>query len=323
VTRDVSRFAPSTTGQAHPGTLLSALLVWLDVRAASGHAVLRLEDLDHTRCTSEFADQLRAAVTWLGLDWDEVVVQSGRRRAHEAALDQLAAAGRLYPCRCGRSDRAGGRRAPDGGWAYAGTCRGRPLPPGGWRTATDNLRVQLDDERLDPGDEGGLDLGQTPALEMGDPIVRRRDGVIAYHLAVVVDDADAGVTRVVRGRDLATSTATQVALQRLLGLPTPRYRHHLLLLEPRPAAAAPVDPLAPAPKLAKLHGSIPFDPLSARHDARALVGLLAHGIGLRPTTAPCSPAELLPDFDWARVSRRDVVARWADGLVLEPTDGMP
>ncbi len=319
MTRDVSRFAPSTTGQAHPGTLLSALLVWLDIRARAGHAVLRLEDLDHTRCTSEFADQLRAAVTWLGLDWDEVVVQSGRRRAHEAALDQLAAAGRLYPCRCGRSDRAGGRRAPDGGWAYAGTCRGRPLPPGGWRTVTDNLRVQLDDERIEPGDEGGLDLGQTPALEMGDPIVRRRDGVIAYHLAVVVDDADAGVTRVVRGRDLATSTATQVALQRLLGRPTPRYRHHLLLLEPRPAAAAPVDPLAPAPKLAKLHGSIPFDRLAARHDARTLVGLLAHGIGLRPTAAPCSPAELLLDFDWARVSRRDVVARWADGLVLEPT----
>ena len=193
----------------------------------------------------------------------------------------------------------------------------------GHHLAAGDLVAQLDDERLDPGDEGGLDLGQTPALEMGDPIVRRRDGVIAYHLAVVVDDADAGVTRVVRGRDLATSTATQVALQRLLGLPTPRYRHHLLLLEPRPAAAAPVDPLAPAPKLAKLHGSIPFDPLSARHDARALVGLLAHGIGLRPTAAPCSPAELLLDFDWARGSRRDVVARWADGLVLEPTDGMP
>lgn len=317
------RFAPTPSRELHVGNALAALFGWAMARAARGRFVLRIEDIDRARCKPVYEEAIYRDLAWLGLDWDEVVVQSGRRRAHEAALDQLAAAGRLYPCRCGRSDRAGGRRAPDGGWAYAGTCRGRPLPPGGWRTATDNLRVQLDDERLDPGDEGGLDLGQTPALEMGDPIVRRRDGVIAYHLAVVVDDADAGVTRVVRGRDLATSTATQVALQRLLGLPTPRYRHHLLLLEPRPAAAAPVDPLAPAPKLAKLHGSIPFDRLAARHDARTLVGLLAHGIGLRPTAAPCSPAELLLDFDWARVSRRDVVARWADGLVLEPTDGMP
>src|SRR5687767_579777 len=101
----ISRFAPSTTGEAHPGTLLAALLVWLDVRSRGGRAILRLEDLDVTRTRAIWADQMIDACAWLGLDWDEVVVQSGRRAAHEAALDVLASAGRLYPCRCSRSDR--------------------------------------------------------------------------------------------------------------------------------------------------------------------------------------------------------------------------
>src|SRR5690606_24865195 len=121
--------------------------------------------------------------------------------------------GRLYPCRCSRKDRRqSGRRAPDGGWAYANTCRDRPLSPGGWRACDETLRVRLDDDAIRLVDEGGLDLSQTPARDMGDPIALRRDGVLAYHLVVVVDDAASGVTRVVRGRDLATSTATQVAL---------------------------------------------------------------------------------------------------------------
>src|SRR5262249_62126123 len=135
-------------------------------------------------------------------------------------------------------------------------------------------------------DEGGLDVSQIPAVDMGDPIVRRRDGVIAYQLAVVVDDRDAGITDVIRGRDIAPSTATQVMLQRLLGFATPRYRHHFLLLEPG------------AGKLAKLHGSIPFSQLVARHDGPALCGILAHAAGLAATPAPCAPAELVAGFDW-------------------------
>ncbi|MDQ3369602.1 MAG: glutamate--tRNA ligase family protein, partial [Myxococcota bacterium] len=115
----ISRFAPSTTGEAHPGTLLSALLVWLDARARDGRALLRLEDLDVTRVRPAWAEQLVEACTWLGLDWDEIIVQSNRRAAHEGALDRLAASGRVYPCRCSRASRVGGRRAPDGGWAYA------------------------------------------------------------------------------------------------------------------------------------------------------------------------------------------------------------
>ncbi|HEX7837109.1 MAG TPA: glutamate--tRNA ligase family protein [Kofleriaceae bacterium] len=302
-----TRFAPSTTGEAHPGTLLSALLVWLDARSRGGHVTLRLEDLDVTRTRAAWAEQLIEACRWLGLSWDAVVVQSDRRAAHEAALDALAARGRLYPCTCSRATRAGGRRAPDGSWAYDNTCRGRALPPGGWRASADAIRARLDDDRVELVDDGGLDLSQTPARDMGDPVVRRRDGVIAYQLAVVVDDHDAGISDVVRGRDIAPSTATQVMLQRLLGMPTPRYRHHFLLLEPGRG------------KLAKLHGSIPFSQLQARHAGPALCGILAHAAGVAATTAPCAPAGLVAAFDWQRVPRADRVARWTE-RGLEVTD---
>jgi glutamyl-Q tRNA(Asp) synthetase len=298
----ISRFAPSTTGEAHPGTLLSALLVWLDARARGGRALLRLEDLDRTRVKATWADQLIEALAWLDLPWDDTIVQTSRTPAHEAALDRLAAAGRLYPCTCSRADRAGGRRAPDGGWAYANTCRGTPLPAGGWRDVADNVRVQLDDDRIELVDDGGLDLSQTPALDMGDPIVRRRDGVIAYQLAVVVDDADAAITDVIRGRDIAPSTATQVMLQRLLAVPTPRYRHHFLLLEQS------------GDKLAKLHGSIPFSAVRAHYTAAELCGELASVAGLLDAPRPCTPRELVANFSWARVPTTDRVARWDNRL---------
>lgn len=300
----ISRFAPSTTGEAHPGTLLSALLVWLDARSRGGRVLLRLEDLDHTRVKPAWADQLVDALAWLGLDWDDTNVQSGRTAAHEAALDHLAAAGRLYPCTCSRADRTGGRRAPDGGWAYANTCRGKPLPAAGWRAASGNVRVQLPDDRIELVDEGGLDLSQTPAVEMGDPVVRRRDGVIAYQLAVVVDDADSGITDVVRGRDIAPSTATQIMLQRLLGLATPRYRHHFLLLEQS------------GDKLAKLHGSIPFSSVRARYSGPELCGVLACAAGLVDEPVPCTPGELVANFSWGRVPTMDRVARWDDRLQI-------
>ena len=300
-----SRFAPSTTGEAHPGTLLSGFLVWLDARARGGAALLRLEDLDATRVKAEWAAQLRDACTWLGLDWDEVIVQSDRLAAHEAALDALDALGRLYPCSCSRAQRAGGRRAPDGGWVYENTCRGRTFPGAGWRSraATDAVRVRLDDDRVELVDDNGVDLSQTPARDMGDPVLVRRDGVIAYQLAVVVDDQDERITDVVRGRDIVPSTATQVLLQRMLGYATPRYRHHFLLLEPH------------GEKLAKLHGSIPFSKLRERYDGPSLCGALAHVANLVDTPAPITPRELVASFDWSRVPREDRIVRWDGGLV--------
>ena len=302
----VSRFAPSTTGEAHPGTLLSALLVWLDARASGGRALLRLENLDHTRCRPAWQAKLVDDLAWLGLTWDEVVDQSHRAADHAAALDRLAAAGRLYACGCSRRDRAGGHRAPDGGWAYDNRCRERGLPPDGWRAPGATVRLRLDDGPVALRDLGGLDLSQDPAAEMGDPVVVRRDGVIAYQLVVVVDDAASGVTRVVRGRDLATSTATQVRIHQALALTPPAYRHHLLLVADEGG------------KLAKLHGSIPSSRLRTRHDAASLVGVLAHGCGLTPTPAPTTPAALVAGFDWARVFADDRRAAWHDdvGLVI-------
>jgi glutamyl/glutaminyl-tRNA synthetase len=149
-----------------------------------------------------------------------------------------------------------------------------------------------------PTDEGGIDLAQDPALEMGDPVLRRRDGAIAYHLAVVVDDAAEGVTRVVRGRDLAPCTAIHCVLQRALGLPTPSYRHHLLLLEERGA------------KLAKLHGAVGWQALRKRSSPEALCGWLAWVAGLQPEPRPRSPIGLLADFDWSRVRSDDAIVRW-------------
>jgi glutamyl-Q tRNA(Asp) synthetase len=280
----ISRFAPSTTGEAHPGTLLSALLVWLDARSRGGTAILRLEDLDRTRHVG--GEILIDALAWLGLAWDATITQSDRGASHEAALDRLAVAGRLYPCTCSRVART--RLAPDGGRAYDNTCRGRELPAAGWRDARDvALRARLPDERVELVDDGGMDLSQTPALDMGDPIVRRRDGAIAYQLAVVVDDADEAITDVIRGRDIAPSTATQVLLQRLLQLPTPRYRHHFLLLE-----------RAKGEKLAKLHGSLPWTTLRARYSGPELRARLAELAGLADATPE--------NFAWARVRRDDV-----------------
>ena len=303
--RPTGRFAPSTSGLAHPGTLLSALLVWLDVRALGGRAVVRLENLDVTRCQPGWAAAMLDDLAWLGLDWDEVVDQATRRADHEAALDALAAGGRLYPCACSRKAREGGRRAPDGSWAYGNTCRGRALPVGGWRSASEPVRVWLDDGPITLVDDGGLDLSQDPAAALGDPVVVRRDGVVAYQLAVVVDDHGSGVDRVVRGRDIAPSTAAQVALHRLLGWPVPRYRHHLLLIARHGA------------KLAKLHGSMPSTELRICYRGDELCGLLAAAIGLRARPTRCHPRELVADFDWARVATEDLVTRWDDGLILE------
>jgi glutamyl-Q tRNA(Asp) synthetase len=290
----ISRFAPSTTGEAHPGTLLSALLVWLDARARGGRVVLRLEDLDTTRARAEWSQQLREACAWLGLDWDAVVVQSDRRAAHEAALDTLAAADRLYACTCSRTQRAGGRRAPDGGWAYPNTCRANITRDWRARDAAVSIRARLPDDHVALVDELGVDLSQTPALDMGDPVAVRKDGVVAYQLAVVVDDHDSGITDVVRGRDIAASTATQILLQRLLGYATPHYKHHFLLLESQ------------ADKLSKLHGSIPFTQLRTRYDARGLSSALARLANLGAGT----PRELLATFAWSRVPREDVLVRW-------------
>jgi len=159
---DRCRFAPTTSGPAHPGTLLAALLCWLDARSRGASLALRLEDIDHTRCTPESARDLRAALHWFGLDWDGESLQSARRREHEQALAQLARRGALYPCRCSRSAvKRSGERAADGGHRYPGTCRGRALPAAGWQDGAEALRLRLEPGRVDGAgipDVGAHDL---------------------------------------------------------------------------------------------------------------------------------------------------------------------
>ncbi len=304
---EVGRFAPSTTGEAHPGTLLAALLCWLDARARGAALWLRFEDLDPQRCRPEHLASMREALIWLGLDWDGETRQSDSADHHDEALDRLAAAGLLYPCACSRAQlRAETLRAPDGSVRYPGTCARRPLPSaaeGGWRACPDALRLRLPAGRIELSDENGSDLSQSPAQAYGDPVVRRRDGALAYHLASVVDDRRMGVTRVVRGRDLAPSSAVQVAIGQLLGHPVPRYRHHLLLLEAR------------GEKLAKLHGAVGFEALAARYSAPELCGVLAQACGLRADPDPLGPADLLPGFRWSAVRERDRSLAW-DGRTL-------
>ena len=283
----ICRFAPSATGRAHPGTLLAGLLAWLDARQRRARLVLRLEDLDPQRCTPALVQELQDDLQWFGLDFDAVEIQSHYHARHAAALDHLAALGVLYPCSLSRSDlQALGRRAPDGSWASDHRDRGRALPAGGWRTCREPLRVRLSDE-------------------LPDPVVRRRDGAVAYQLAVVVDDAAIGVTHIVRGRDIAPSTGTQQALQRLLGLPTPTYRHHALLLEADGSG-----------KLSKFHGAVAVPQLQPHYEPAVLCGFLAWCCGLQEHAQPVRPHALLTTFAWARVNPEDCAIHW-DGTLLQ------
>lgn len=269
-------------------------MAWLDARSHNGRFILRLEDLDTTRLRPGQRESMIFALEWLGLDWDELQLQSELSEQHEQALDSLAADGRLYPCSCSRKSIKGRcTRAPDNSFAYDNLCQVKALPASGWRECPDALRVRLPSSSVELVDESGLDLSQCPASEMGDPIVVRRDGAYAYHLVVVVDDAQSGVTRVVRGRDLATSTATQVQLYELLGLPLPSYRHHMLLMENA------------GEKFAKLHKSLPFEEIREAWSPTEMCGLLAKLCGLQSESSPCTPSDLLADFHWNRIRTSD------------------
>lgn len=301
----IGRFAPSTTGRAHPGTLVAALLCWLDARSRRGSVLLRLEDLDRERTKPGYVESMQRDLEWFGLDWDAISLQSDRVEHHEAALSALVERGLVYACDCSRARiRETGRRAPDGSHRYPGTCRARVVSSARWRDVELPLRLRLDSGSIALHDESGLDLSGDASASFGDPIVRRRDGAYAYHFASVVDDAASAVDRVVRGRDLAPSTILQVALQARLGLATPTYRHHLLLLE------------RSGEKLSKLHGAVDLDALRERTDAATLCGRLASFVGLVPPDTACRPVDLVADFDWGRVATIDVEVAWQPDVGL-------
>ena len=225
----LGRFAPSPTGPLHLGSLLAATGSYLDARARGARWLVRMEDLDAYRVVPGCADQMLRTLETYGFEWDgEVLYQSARREAYRAALAQLSAAGRLFACSCSRKDLAGGNLA--GGdhqtTGYPGTCRAGPSRPG---PTAQRFRVSARTIHFDD-----LFLG-TQHFELstcGDMVVERRDGLTSYQLAVVVDDAFQGVTHVVRGADLLTSTPWQIDLQDALSLPRPTYGHLPLVLEP-------------------------------------------------------------------------------------------
>jgi glutamyl-Q tRNA(Asp) synthetase len=226
------RFAPSPSGPLHFGSLIAALASWLDARAAGGTWLVRMEDLDAPRVQPSAAGAILCQLESFGLHWDgEVAWQSARQEIYRAALDSLERAGMTYWCGCSRSEIAdsalvfGEARspalAPDGARIYPGTCR-NGIAPGKTRRA---LRVRTRAESIRFTDRLLGDIEQSVEGEVGDFVLLRADGQVAYQLAVVVDDAAQGVTDVVRGADLLDSTARQIHLQRLLGLSTPRYLH--------------------------------------------------------------------------------------------------
>ena len=218
----VGRFAPSPTGPLHFGSLVAAVASFVDARAAGGRWLVRMEDLDRPRCDPAAADTILRQLEAYGLTWDgAVLAQSTRDDAYAAALEQLRGQGAAFRCGCTRSALAHARRNAQGEVVYPGTCR-LHSPPAGTPHA---WRVRAVEASVGWRDRVHGDLAQNLAQEVGDFVVKRADGLFAYQLAVVVDDAFQGVTHVVRGADLLWNTPRQIYLQDLLGVPTPAYAH--------------------------------------------------------------------------------------------------
>lgn len=310
------RFAPSPTGPLHLGNLRTALVAWLFARAGGGRFLVRMEDLDRQTSSPEHERRQLEDLAALGLDWDgEVVRQSERFERYDAAIERLAAAGLVYECYCTRREIREAAAAPHGPGpelAYPGTCRelspaarsarraeGRPPA---LRLLAGGAVVQVQDR-----------LCGTAEAVVDDVVLRRNDGVPAYNLAVVVDDAAQGVDEVVRGDDLLPSTPRQVLLARLLGVPVPAYAHVPLVLGSDGA------------RLAKRHGAVTLaDHAAAGRDAPAVLGLLAASLGLAGDGERVTASALLHRFDPDRLPRepwvldgRDQSARAGDPIARQ------
>lgn len=229
----VTRFAPSPTGGLHLGHALSAVLAHDVAWASAGRFVVRIEDIDTARCRPEFVSAILDDLRWLRIDWDKLDIQTHHAAEHTAALGRLHDIGVVYRCICTRAEIAASASAPHGGAGpvYPGTCRGRAVLDDGTRSVAWRLDVEQAARIAGPLDWHDEDAGTVVAdpLSGGDVVLARKRLGVAYHLAVVVDDAAAGVTHVVRGVDLFAVTHVQRLLQALLGVPTPRYRHHALI----------------------------------------------------------------------------------------------
>ncbi len=285
----VGRLAPSPTGAQHLGNARTYLIAWLHARARGGRVVLRIEDIDSPRIKAGAARQALDDLRWLGLDWDgDPIVQTERLPFYEAALRRLQEGERIYPCTCSRSDIDRAASAPHlehEGPVYPGLCAGRSVadaasltPPFAWRFRLRPGPLHFDD--LFRG-RTEVNLRETG----GDFVVWKSGGTPAYQLAVVVDDADQGVTEVLRGDDLVPSTPRQMLLYEALGLRAPRFAHVPLVVG------------TDGRRLAKRHGDTRLAALrNAGVRSEALLGLLAHSCGWIEKVTPITVRELLPLF---------------------------
>jgi len=280
----------------HLGNVFAALLAWLYARSAGGELLLRIEDLDPDRCRPEYAAQLRDDLRWLGLDWDrEGQPQSRRTDVYEAAFLRLEALELVYPCYCSRSElhAASAPHASDGTPVYPGTCRNLSAAERAEKTRRPAWRIRVPDRVY--GFQDGLQgtYKENLAQACGDFIIRRSDGVYAYQLAVVVDDAAMGVTQVVRGRDLLGSTPRQRYLQECLGLPSPDYVHVPLLLSPD------------GRRLSKRDRDLNLGVLRQHIRPEKLLGILAFTAGLLERPEEISARELAAGFEPRNIHRED------------------
>lgn len=241
------RFAPSPTGPLHVGSLVAAVASWLFARRDDGRWLVRVEDIDTPRVVPGSAEEILAALRRYGLEWDgEVVWQSRRIDRYEAALQRLREKRLVYDCACSRAELQRAASAPNGAEAvYPGFCRDG-LPAGKTARA---IRFRAPDEAIAFDDLLRGHIEECVSARTGDFVVRRADGLFAYQLAVVVDDAEQGVTQVVRGADLLDSTARQIALQRALDYPTPQYAHVPLVYGPDGTKLGKRDGALPLPQL--------------------------------------------------------------------------
>lgn len=294
----VGRFAPTPSARLHLGNLMCAMLAWLSARSTGGEFRLRIEDLDVARCPymGEHTKALLDDLAWLGLDFDGAVLwQSQRAAIYDGYFAQLQEKGLLYPCYCTRAElhAASAPHLSDGVPIYDGRClarmlSGEPAPMG--RNPAYRLRVP--EERIGFFDTVAGDYSENLRTDCGDFVVRRSDGVYAYQLAVVVDDALSDVTQVVRGNDLLGSTPRQIYLQRLLGFDTPDYYHIPLLVD------------AKGRRLSKREGDGCMQRVRADYKTpEPVIGALAAALGLLPSPESVTLRELVPLFDWAKIPR--------------------
>lgn len=302
-----ARFAPTPSGRMHLGNLFAALLCWLDARKQGAELLLRMEDLDRERCRPEYAALLADDLRWLGLSWDSgwkegdrAYLQSQRQAYYEAALRKLEEMGLLYPCYCNRRERlaANAPHLSDGSVLYEGRCRALTesqrlaLEQEGRKPA---LRVRIPKETISFVDGNYGPYTEQLEKECGDIILRRSDGVFAYQLAVVVDDGLMGVTRVVRGHDLLSSTPRQIWLLSQLGFAPPHYCHTPLLIDSQ------------GRRLSKRDRDLDMGNLRTVTTPERLLGILAHLAGILDRPDAISAPELVPLFSWEQVGRADRV----------------